>query len=93
MPAYGTVGSVEDTDLAAFRREIDTNLFGTIIVTKAAIPILRAQRSGHIIQLSSVGGADRRAGAGALFGREMGRGRFFGIARARDDADWRAGDR
>ena len=53
---YGTVGSVEDTDLAAFRREIDTNLFGTIIVTKAAIPILRAQRSGHIIQLSSVGG-------------------------------------
>jgi NAD(P)-dependent dehydrogenase (short-subunit alcohol dehydrogenase family) len=53
---YGTVGSVEDTNLAAFRREIETNLFGTIVVTKAAIPILRSQRSGHIIQFSSVGG-------------------------------------
>jgi len=53
---YGTVGSVEDTDIATFRREIETNLFGTIIVTKAAIPILREQRSGRIIQFSSVGG-------------------------------------
>ncbi|HMN47130.1 MAG TPA: oxidoreductase [Povalibacter sp.] len=53
---YGNVNSVEDTDLAEFRRQIEANLFGTIIVTKAAIPVLRAQRSGHVIQLSSVGG-------------------------------------
>ncbi|OQR32967.1 short-chain dehydrogenase/reductase [Pseudomonas sp. T] len=53
---YGNINSVEDTSLEAFRREIETNLFGTIIVTKAAIPVLRRQRSGHIIQLSSVGG-------------------------------------
>ncbi|MBS7542973.1 oxidoreductase [Ancylobacter oerskovii] len=53
---YGNIGSVEDTDLADFRQQIDTNLFGTIIVTKAAIPVLRAQRAGHIIQFSSVGG-------------------------------------
>ncbi len=53
---YGNVNSVEDTDLDDFRQQIDTNLFGTIIVTKAAIPIMRAQRSGHIIQFSSVGG-------------------------------------
>jgi NAD(P)-dependent dehydrogenase (short-subunit alcohol dehydrogenase family) len=53
---YGNVNSVEDTTLADFRKQIETNLFGTIIVTKAAIPILRAQRSGHIIQFSSVGG-------------------------------------
>lgn len=53
---YGNVDSVEDTPLADFRQQIETNLFGTIIMTKAAIPLMRAQRGGHIIQLSSVGG-------------------------------------
>ncbi|TIS86085.1 SDR family NAD(P)-dependent oxidoreductase [Mesorhizobium sp.] len=53
---YGNVNSVEDTDLDDFRREIETNLFGTIIVTKAVIPVMREQRAGHIIQFSSVGG-------------------------------------
>lgn len=53
---YGNVDSVEDTPLEEFRRQIETNLFGTIIVTKAAIPVMRAQRSGRILQLSSVGG-------------------------------------
>ncbi|TWU09787.1 SDR family NAD(P)-dependent oxidoreductase [Allorhodopirellula heiligendammensis] len=53
---YGNVNSIEDTDLDEFRRQIETNLFGTIIVTKAAIPIMRQQGSGHIIQFSSVGG-------------------------------------
>ena len=53
---YGNVDSVEDTSLEDFRQQIETNLFGTIIMTKAAIPLLREQRGGHIIQLSSVGG-------------------------------------
>ena len=53
---YGNVDSVEDTPLEDFRRQIDTNLFGTITMTKAAIPVMRNQRSGHIIQFSSVGG-------------------------------------
>jgi NAD(P)-dependent dehydrogenase (short-subunit alcohol dehydrogenase family) len=53
---YGDVGSVEDTSLESFRRQIETNLFGTIIMTKAAVPFMREQRSGHIIQFSSVGG-------------------------------------
>lgn len=53
---YGNVNSVEDTELDDFRRQIETNLFGTVIMTKAAIPAMREQRSGHIIQLSSVGG-------------------------------------
>jgi NAD(P)-dependent dehydrogenase (short-subunit alcohol dehydrogenase family) len=53
---YGNVNSVEDTDLDEFRRQIDANLFGTIIVTKAAIAVMREQRAGHIIQFSSVGG-------------------------------------
>jgi NAD(P)-dependent dehydrogenase (short-subunit alcohol dehydrogenase family) len=53
---YGNVNSVEDTELADFRRQLETNLFGTIIMTKAAIPVMREQRAGHIIQFSSVGG-------------------------------------
>jgi NAD(P)-dependent dehydrogenase (short-subunit alcohol dehydrogenase family) len=53
---YGNVGPIEDTSLAEFRAQIETNLFGVINVTKAAIPLMREQRSGHILQLSSVGG-------------------------------------
>jgi NAD(P)-dependent dehydrogenase (short-subunit alcohol dehydrogenase family) len=53
---YGNVNSVEDTGLDDFRQQIETNLFGTVILTKAAIPIMREQRGGHIIQFSSVGG-------------------------------------
>jgi NAD(P)-dependent dehydrogenase (short-subunit alcohol dehydrogenase family) len=53
---YGDIGSVEDTSLASFRRQIEANLFGTIIMTKAVIPHMRERRSGHIVQFSSVGG-------------------------------------
>ena len=53
---YGELGSVEDTSLESFRRQIEANLIGTIIVTKAAIPILRRRGRGHIVQFSSVGG-------------------------------------
>lgn len=53
---YGDVGSVEDTPLSSFRRQIEANLFGTIVMTKAVIPHMRERRSGHIIQFSSVGG-------------------------------------
>lgn len=53
---YGDIGSVEDTSLGAFRAQIETNLFGTIIMTKAVIPHMRERRSGHIVQFSSVGG-------------------------------------
>ncbi|HBX2745769.1 TPA: SDR family NAD(P)-dependent oxidoreductase [Klebsiella pneumoniae] len=53
---YGDIGSVEDTPLAAFRQQIETNLFGTIMMTKAVIPHMRERRSGYLVQFSSVGG-------------------------------------
>jgi NAD(P)-dependent dehydrogenase (short-subunit alcohol dehydrogenase family) len=53
---YGNIGSIEDTRLEDIRAQIETNLFGVINVTKAAIPVLRKQGSGHIIQVSSIGG-------------------------------------
>jgi NAD(P)-dependent dehydrogenase (short-subunit alcohol dehydrogenase family) len=39
-----------------FRAQIETNLFGVVNVTKAALPVLHRQRSGHFIQFSSIGG-------------------------------------
>ena len=52
---YGDVASVEDVSLTAFKAQVDTNFYGVLHVTKAALPVLREQGSGHIIQVSSVG--------------------------------------
>ncbi|MBX5250968.1 SDR family NAD(P)-dependent oxidoreductase [Rhizobium sp. NLR4b] len=62
---YGNVGPIEDTSLADFRAQIETNLFGTVIMTKAVIALMREQGAGHIIQFSSVGGHIGPAGRGA----------------------------
>jgi len=53
---YGNLSSIEDTPLSDFRAQIETNLFGTIIVTKAALPYFRERKAGHFIQFSSMGG-------------------------------------
>jgi NAD(P)-dependent dehydrogenase (short-subunit alcohol dehydrogenase family) len=71
---YGNVYPVEDTSLADFRAQIETNLFGVIIMTKALLPHFRERASGHIIQISSIGGrvgpVGRAAYAAAKFGVE-----------------------
>jgi NAD(P)-dependent dehydrogenase (short-subunit alcohol dehydrogenase family) len=71
---YGNVCPVEDTPLPDFRAQIETNLFGVIIMTKAVLPYFRERASGHIIQISSIGGrvgpAGRAAYAAAKFGVE-----------------------
>jgi NAD(P)-dependent dehydrogenase (short-subunit alcohol dehydrogenase family) len=56
VAGYGNLGSIEDTGIEDFRAQIDTNLLGPINLSKAAIPTMRAQRSGHILNFSSVGG-------------------------------------
>ncbi len=53
---YGTYGMVEELSEQEMRAQLDTNLFGAIWVTQAALPLLREQGSGHILQISSVGG-------------------------------------
>ena len=71
---YGNVCPVEDTALADFRAQIETNLFGVIIMTKAVLPHFRERASGHVIQISSIGGRvgspGRAAYAAAKFGVE-----------------------
>jgi NAD(P)-dependent dehydrogenase (short-subunit alcohol dehydrogenase family) len=53
---YADSASVEDMTTEDFRAQIDTNLLGVVNVTKAALPVLREQGTGHVIQVSSVGG-------------------------------------
>jgi NAD(P)-dependent dehydrogenase (short-subunit alcohol dehydrogenase family) len=53
---HGHYGSVEELSEADAREIMDTNFFGSLWVTQAALPILRAQGGGHIVQVSSVGG-------------------------------------
>jgi NAD(P)-dependent dehydrogenase (short-subunit alcohol dehydrogenase family) len=53
---YGVIGALEEATDEQWRRLFETNFFGAVDVTRAALPILRAQRSGHIINISSVGG-------------------------------------
>jgi len=53
---YGQYGMVEELSERAARDILETNFFGALWVTQAALPFLREQRSGHILQISSVGG-------------------------------------
>jgi NAD(P)-dependent dehydrogenase (short-subunit alcohol dehydrogenase family) len=55
---YGLFGTIEEVSEREARDQIETNLFGALWVTKAALPILREQGSGHIIQVSSIGGVN-----------------------------------
>jgi NAD(P)-dependent dehydrogenase (short-subunit alcohol dehydrogenase family) len=61
---YGQFGMVEELSEADARDQIETNLFGALWVTQAALPFLREQRSGHIIQVSSIGGITAFLGIG-----------------------------
>lgn len=53
---YGSYGSLEEVPLDEARRQFDVNLFGLARLTQLALPHMRAQRSGRIINISSVGG-------------------------------------
>ena len=53
---YANLAAVEDITADDFREQIDANLLGVVNVTKAALPVLRRQGAGHIIQVSSIGG-------------------------------------
>src|ERR1700676_5115161 len=55
---YGLFGTIEEVSETEARAQIETNLFGALWVTQAALPIMRAQGSGHIIQVSSIGGGN-----------------------------------
>ncbi|HTR75614.1 MAG TPA: SDR family oxidoreductase [Solirubrobacterales bacterium] len=61
---YGLFGTIEEVSPEQARDQIETNVFGALWVTKAALPILREQGSGHVIQVSSIGGVTAFPGIG-----------------------------
>lgn len=62
---YGNVASIEDLSDRDFRAQFETNFWGVVNVTRAAVPVMRRHGSGHIIQFSSIGGRLGVAGLGA----------------------------
>src|SRR3569832_1475175 len=61
---YGHFGAIEEVTEQEARDQIETNVFGALWVTQAVLPVMRAQRSGHIIQISSIGGVNAFASLG-----------------------------
>ena len=52
----GYFGAIEESEEAEIRRMFEINFFGLANITKAVLPIMRAQRSGHIVNIASIGG-------------------------------------
>jgi NAD(P)-dependent dehydrogenase (short-subunit alcohol dehydrogenase family) len=79
---YANVAAVEDITLTDFRAQLETNLFGVVNVTKAALPALRRQGAGHIIQVSSIGGRLATPGLAAYQSAKWAVGGFSGVLAA-----------
>jgi NAD(P)-dependent dehydrogenase (short-subunit alcohol dehydrogenase family) len=59
---YGHFGAVEELSDDELREQFEVNLFGLLNVTRAALPVLRRQRSGHLVQMSSLNGIEGMVG-------------------------------
>ncbi|KQU49503.1 short-chain dehydrogenase [Rhodococcus sp. Leaf278] len=62
---YGQFGMIEEISEEDARAQIETNVFGALWVTQAALPFMREQGSGHILQVSSIGGISAFPNVGA----------------------------
>lgn len=62
---YGHLTPFEQTSEEDFRAQVETNFFGVANMVRAALPVMRSQRAGHIINISSVGGRVATPGLGA----------------------------
>lgn len=62
---YGQMAPFEQTSAEDFKAQIDTNFYGVVNLTRTVLPVMRAQKSGHIINISSVGGRTSAPGLAA----------------------------
>jgi NAD(P)-dependent dehydrogenase (short-subunit alcohol dehydrogenase family) len=79
---YANVSAIEDVDFDDFRAQVDTNFFGVVRLTRAALPVMRAQRAGRIIQISSVGGRLATPGLAAYQSAKWAVGGFSSVLAA-----------
>lgn len=68
----GLFGAVEETTIGDARRLFETNVFGVLAVIRAVLPVMRRQRSGHVIMMSSMGGFSSGAGFGVYAATKFG---------------------
>jgi NAD(P)-dependent dehydrogenase (short-subunit alcohol dehydrogenase family) len=61
---YGLLGAVEEVSDAEARAQMETHLFGALSVTRAVLPHMRRQKSGHVLQISSIAGLAAAPGLG-----------------------------
>ena len=73
---YGDIAPFEQLSSARFKSVIDTNFYGVVNMTRAALPFMRKQRSGYILQISSVGGRLSLAGQAAYHAAKWAVGGF-----------------
>ena len=73
---YGQIAPFEQMSEEDFRALVDTCFYGVVNMTRAALPAMRAQRSGHIIQISSVGGRMGTPGSAAYHAAKWAVGGF-----------------
>ncbi|MEV5977216.1 oxidoreductase [Streptomyces sp. NPDC052114] len=66
--AYGLLGAFEELSEEQLRDNFETNVFGVMTVTRAVLPLMRRQRSGHVVQMSSVNGVVPGPGGTAYVG-------------------------
>lgn len=73
---YGDVAPFEQLSSERFKAVVDTNFYGVVYVTRAALPIMRRQQSGYILQISSVGGRLALPGSAAYHAAKWAVGGF-----------------
>jgi NADP-dependent 3-hydroxy acid dehydrogenase YdfG len=77
---FGLVGAIEEVTDDQIQTQFATNVFGLLNVTRAVLPHMRAQRSGHIINLSSIGGLVGAPGLGYLQRHQVCGGRHHRVS-------------
>ncbi len=68
---YGFEGALEEATLAQFRAQFEVNVFGAVAMMQAVLPHMRARHSGHIVNISSIGGLTAFPGIGAYHGSKF----------------------
>lgn len=68
---YGTLGPIEETQEEEIQRQFDVNVFGCVRMIKLALPFMRTQRSGHILNITSIAGLNGFPGVGIYNGSKF----------------------
>lgn len=68
---YGHEGLIEESSLEDFRQQFEVNVFGAVSMIKAVLPFMRTRRSGHILNITSMGGLTTFPGLGVYHGSKF----------------------